>query len=56
MRIGEQDVIRDYKDLHVWQKSMELAKQIYRVTQAFPQEERFGLVAQMRRGSGVSSV
>ncbi len=51
MRAGERQAIRDYKDLQVWQKSMELAKQIYRATQTFPPEEKFGLVAQMRRAA-----
>ena len=36
--------IRDYKDLHVWQKAMGLAKQIYLLTSRFPSEEKFGLV------------
>lgn len=31
-----QKPIRDYKDLHVWQKAMELAKQIYLLTSRFP--------------------
>lgn len=42
---------RSYKDLLVWQKGMDLAKQVYRVTRAFPNEERFGLVSQMRRAA-----
>ena len=44
-----QKPIRDYKDLHVWQKAMELAKRIYLLTGRFPPEEKFGLVSQMRR-------
>ncbi len=40
-----------YKDLMVWQKGMELSKQVYRLTKAFPQDERFGLVSQMRRAA-----
>jgi four helix bundle protein len=43
--------IRDYKDLHVWQKAMELAKQIYLLTNRFPSEEKFGLISQMRRAA-----
>lgn len=43
--------IRDYKDLQVWQKGMALAKQIYRLTQEFPAEEKFGLVSHMRRAA-----
>jgi four helix bundle protein len=43
------DKARDYRDLIVWQKSMLLATEIYRITRAYPRDERFGLVAQMRR-------
>ena len=43
--------IRDYKDLHVWQKGMELAKQVYLLTRCFPTEEKFGLISQMRRAA-----
>jgi four helix bundle protein len=42
---------RDYKDLIVWQRGMELAKQVYRATGNYPTDERFGLVAQMRRAA-----
>jgi four helix bundle protein len=42
---------RSYKDLIVWQKGIELAKLIYSLTQAFPSEEKFGLIAQMRRAA-----
>lgn len=42
---------RSYKDLVVWQKGIALAKIIYRITQHFPSEEKFGLVSQMRRAA-----
>lgn len=42
---------RDYRDLLIWQKGMALAKQIYNLTQAFPDMERFGLITQMRRAA-----
>jgi len=38
-----------FKDLDVWQKSMQLVKEIYRLTNTFPDEEKYGLVGQMRR-------
>jgi four helix bundle protein len=41
------------KNLHVYAKALELAKVVYRITTAFPGEERFGLTSQMRR-AGVS--
>ena len=40
-----------HKDLLVWQRAMLLAEAIYTVTKSFPKEERFGLVAQMRRAA-----
>ena len=43
--------ITDYRDLDVWNESMNLAADIYRVTQAFPREEMFGMTSQMRRAS-----
>jgi four helix bundle protein len=42
---------QNYKDLLVWQKGIVLAKVIYRLTQSFPAEEKFGLVSQMRRAT-----
>jgi four helix bundle protein len=43
--------IRDYKDLQVWQKGMELAQGVHHLTGRFPSEEKFGLVFQMRRAA-----
>jgi four helix bundle protein len=42
---------QSYRDLVVWQKSIELAKQLYRLTAKFPSEEKFGLISQMRRAA-----
>ena len=38
-----------YKDLIVWQKSMDLVKQIYDIIDALPNEEKYALADQMRR-------
>jgi four helix bundle protein len=43
--------LRDFKDLKVWQRSMDLLVDVYRVTALFPPEERFGRVAQTRRSA-----
>src|SRR5947208_16318904 len=40
---------QNYKDLVVWQKGIALSKAIYQLTSRLPSEEKFGLVAQMRR-------
>ena len=42
---------QSYRDLIVWQKSIILVKQIYALTKSFPDEEKFGLISQMRRAS-----
>ena len=42
---------KPHKRLEVWKKSMDLVTEIYRVTEGFPPEERFGLVKQMRRSA-----
>ena len=49
--LGEQSKPRHYKDLLVWQKGIVLAKMVYKLTATFPTEERYGLVAQMRRAA-----
>ena len=40
-----------YKDLMVWQKSIDLGLLVYKVTDNFPNCENFGLVSQMRRST-----
>jgi four helix bundle protein len=40
-----------FKDLVDWQRAIELCKEIYRLTAAFPESERFGLINQMRRAT-----
>jgi len=41
--------ISSYKDLLVWQKAITLVKEIYLLTKTLPEEEKFGLISQMRR-------
>jgi len=43
--------MRPHYRLEVWQDSMELVDMIYKITRNFPNEEKFGLVSQMRRAS-----
>lgn len=42
---------RSYKDLVVWQKSMDLVTTAYRLTAKFPKDELFGLTSQARRAA-----
>ena len=40
-----------YRDLIVWQKAMQLVREIYRVTKVFPRDELYGLTHQLRRAA-----
>jgi four helix bundle protein len=42
---------QDYRDLVVWQKAIDLTVRIYQLTRAFPKDEMYGLISQMRRAS-----
>lgn len=43
--------IQKFEDLKVWQKAHDLVLRIYKITKDFPNEEKFGLVSQMRRAA-----
>lgn len=40
---------RSFRELIVWQRSIQLAVAIYKLTRAFPREEMYGITSQMRR-------
>lgn len=44
-------MIKSHKDLIVWQKSIQLSIEIYKLTDRFPKEEIYGLTSQMRRAA-----
>ena len=44
-------VVKSYQELNVWQLGMELAREVYGLTQSFPQHELYGLTNQMRRAA-----
>ena len=43
--------IKDYRDLKIWQKGIEIVDQIYEITEIFPKSELYGLAAHMRKSS-----
>ena len=43
--------IQTYKDLIVWQKAMDLAETVHRLSRSFPKEELYGLTSQLRRAA-----
>ena len=47
----EENKIRNFRDLKVWQKGHNLVLDVYKITRSFPSEEKFGLSDQMRRAA-----
>lgn len=40
-----------FKGLRIWKLSVDLAKEIYKLTNEFPENEKYGLISQMQRAS-----
>lgn len=47
----EKQSIKHFKDLNSWKEAHKLVLSIYKISKIFPEEERFGLVSQIRRAS-----
>ena len=43
--------IKNFQDLRIWQKGIEVVKDIYMLTKKFPKEELYGLTSQIRRSA-----
>ena len=43
--------MRDFKELIVWKKAHLLCLEVYKITNNYPDEEKFGLISQLRRAS-----
>jgi four helix bundle protein len=41
--------MKDFRDLKVWERAHLLTLNVYKITAAFPRDERFGLTSQVRR-------
>ena len=44
-------MLRNYKDLLVWQKGYKLCLDIYKISKTFPKDEQYILVPQIRRAA-----
>ena len=43
--------VESHKDLDVWKRSMDLVTEVYKLTQKWPVEEKYGLTSQLRRAA-----
>jgi four helix bundle protein len=46
---GAGKMLKNYKELKVWQRAYQLCIEIYKITKDFPKEELYGLTSQIRR-------
>jgi four helix bundle protein len=44
-------MLKNFKELNVWQRAYQLCLEIYKITKDFPREERYGLTSQIRRAA-----
>jgi four helix bundle protein len=44
-------VLRNFKELKVWEKAHRLTLEVYKVTSSFPKDELYGLTSQIRRAA-----
>jgi four helix bundle protein len=44
-------MVNSYRDLVLWGVAVDFIKDVYGLTKVFPQDERYGLVQQMRRAA-----
>ena len=47
----ENEGVRGFRDLRVWQQAIDLVEQVYRLTERFPDREMYGLAVQLRRAA-----
>jgi len=45
------DKIKDFRDLDIWKKGIEIVKDIYNIVEKFPKQEFYGLVSQIQRSA-----
>ena len=43
--------VQSFRDLIVWQRSVDFVQEVYRISSRLPADERFGLTAQLRRAA-----
>lgn len=41
--------MHNFRELKIWQESMDLAKKVFTITRNFPEQEKYGLISQMNR-------
>jgi hypothetical protein len=48
-QLKELEIMRPHQNLEAWSKALEFVVDVYKHTERFPKEERYGLTSQVRR-------
>jgi four helix bundle protein len=51
MEVEMTETVRNYRELKIWQKGIQVVKMVYELTKKFPQSEVYGLSSQMQRAA-----
>ena len=43
--------MRKYQDLLIWNKAIEITKSVYKITELLPDQEKYGIISQVRRAA-----
>jgi four helix bundle protein len=43
--------MRPHEKLEVWERAVDFVVRVYKITESFPREEKFGLTSQIRRAA-----
>jgi len=49
--LSQEEGVKGFRDLKVWEKAHQLTLQVYKATAPFPKEEMYGLTSQIRRAA-----
>jgi four helix bundle protein len=45
------EIVKNYRELHVYKNAVDTAMELYEISKSFPQEEKYSMIDQIRRSS-----
>lgn len=51
MKIIDKIVYKSFKDMPIWQNAIDIAEDIFKLTESLPKKEDYGLTSQLRRAA-----
>lgn len=51
MKIVDKAVYKSFKDMPIWQNAIDIAEDVFKLTESLPKKEDYGLTSQIRRSA-----